>query len=59
MECSRPKTSECIKKLIAEGAATRAHHHLIIDPARIEASLRRRSMPLRTLAPTFLSVRRH
>ena len=40
VECSRPKVSECLKKLVAEGVVTREHRRFIIDPAKIQASLR-------------------
>jgi len=40
VECSRPKVSECLKKLVAEGIVTREHRRFIIDSAKIQASLR-------------------
>ena len=40
VECSRPKASECLKKLVAEGLVTREHRRFIIDSAKIETSLR-------------------
>ena len=40
VESSRPKVSECLKKLIAEGVVKREHRRFIIDPAKIQASLR-------------------
>ena len=40
VECSRPKVSECLKSLVAEGVVTREHRRFIIDSAKIQASLR-------------------
>jgi CRP/FNR family transcriptional regulator, cyclic AMP receptor protein len=40
VECSRPKVSECLKKLVAEGIVTRERRRFIIDSAKILASLR-------------------
>ncbi len=40
VECSRPKASECLKKLIAEGVIIREHRRFIIDSVKIETSLR-------------------
>ena len=40
VECSRPKVSECLKQLVAEGFVKREHRRFIIDSAKIEASLR-------------------
>ena len=40
VDSSRPKTSECLKKLVAEGLVIREHRRFIIDSAKIEASLR-------------------
>ncbi len=40
VESSRPKVSECLKQLVAEGVVKRDHRRFIIDPARIQASLR-------------------
>ncbi len=40
VECSRPKASECLKKLVAEGVVMREHRRFIIDSAKIETSLR-------------------
>ena len=40
VECSRPKASECLKKLVAEGVVMREQRRFIIDSAKIEASLR-------------------
>jgi CRP-like cAMP-binding protein len=40
VECSRPKASECLKKLIAEGVIMREQRRFIIDSAKIETSLR-------------------
>jgi CRP/FNR family transcriptional regulator, cyclic AMP receptor protein len=40
VECSRPKVSECLKKLVAEGVVTREHRRFIIDSVKIQASLR-------------------
>ena len=39
-DCSRPKASECLKKLVAEGVMTRERRRFIIDSAKIQASLR-------------------
>ena len=38
--CSRPKASECLKKLVAEGFVMRERRVLIIDPVKIQTSLR-------------------
>src|SRR5271154_6509180 len=40
VESSRPKVSECLKKLVAEGVVKREHRRFIIDPAKIQAGLR-------------------
>ena len=40
VESSRPKVSECLKKLVAEGVVKREHRRFIVDPARIQAGLR-------------------
>ncbi len=40
VECSRPKASECLKKLVAEGVVMRERRCLIIDSEKIKASLR-------------------
>jgi len=40
VDCSRPRASECFKQLVAEGAVIRERQRLIIDPAKIQASLR-------------------
>jgi CRP-like cAMP-binding protein len=40
VECSRPKASENLKKLTAEGVIVREHRRFIIDSAKIETSLR-------------------
>jgi CRP-like cAMP-binding protein len=40
VECSRPKASECLTKLVAEGVVVREHSRFIIDSAKIETSLR-------------------
>lgn len=40
VECSRPKASECLKKLIAEGIVMRERRRIIIDSAKIESGLR-------------------
>ncbi len=40
VECSRPKASEALKRLVVEGIVVREHRRFIIDPAKIEASLR-------------------
>jgi CRP-like cAMP-binding protein len=40
VESSRPKVSECLKKLVAEGIVKREHRRFIIDSIRIQASLR-------------------
>jgi CRP/FNR family transcriptional regulator, cyclic AMP receptor protein len=40
VESSRPKVSECLKQLVAEGVVKREHRRFIIDPAKIQASLR-------------------
>ena len=38
--CSRSKASECLKKLVGEGIVMREHRRFIIDPAKIQTSLR-------------------
>ena len=40
VESSRPKVSESLKKLVAEGVVKREHRRFIVDPARIQAGLR-------------------
>jgi CRP-like cAMP-binding protein len=40
VECSRPKVSECLKSLGAEGVVTREHRRFIIDSVKIQAGLR-------------------
>jgi CRP/FNR family transcriptional regulator len=40
VESSRPKVSECLKQLVAEGVVTREHRRFIIDSVKIQASLR-------------------
>ena len=40
VESSRPKVSECLKQLVAEGVVTREHRRFIIDSAKIQDSLR-------------------
>jgi len=40
VECSRPKASESLKKLIAEGVVMRENRRFIIDSAKIETGLR-------------------
>ncbi|MFZ0678080.1 Crp/Fnr family transcriptional regulator [Candidatus Binatus sp.] len=40
VESSRPKVSECLKKLVAEGVVKREHRRFIIDSIKIQASLR-------------------
>ena len=40
VESSRPKVSECLKQLVAEGVLKRDHRRFIIDPAKIQTSLR-------------------
>lgn len=40
VECSRPKASESLKKLVAEGLVEREGHRFIIDPKKIETSVR-------------------
>jgi CRP-like cAMP-binding protein len=40
VECSRPKASASLNQLVAEGVVIREGRRFIIDPARIEASLR-------------------
>ena len=40
VESSRPKVSECLKQLVAEGVVTREHRRFIIDAVKIQASLR-------------------
>jgi CRP-like cAMP-binding protein len=40
VESSRPKVSESLKKLVAEGVVKREHRRFIIDPAKIQAGLR-------------------
>ena len=38
--CSRPKASECLKKLIAEGVVIRERRRLIVNHTKIQPSLR-------------------
>lgn len=38
--CSRPKASECLNRLIAEGVVMRERRRLIVNPTKIQASLR-------------------
>jgi CRP/FNR family cyclic AMP-dependent transcriptional regulator len=40
VESSRPKVSECLKSLVAEGVVKREHRRFIIDSIKIQASLR-------------------
>jgi len=40
VESSRPKVSECLKQLVAEGVVKRDHRRFIIDAAKIQTSLR-------------------
>ncbi|MFZ2064320.1 MAG: Crp/Fnr family transcriptional regulator [Candidatus Binatus sp.] len=40
VDCSRPRASECLKQLVAEGVVIREHRRIIIDPTKIQASLR-------------------
>jgi CRP-like cAMP-binding protein len=40
VESSRPKVSECLKQLVAEGVVKRDHRRFIIDSAKIQTSLR-------------------
>ena len=40
VESSRPKVSECLKQLVAEGVVKREHRRFIVDPAKIQAGLR-------------------
>ena len=40
VECSRPKASECLKKLVAEGVVMRDQGRFVIDSARVQISLR-------------------
>jgi CRP/FNR family transcriptional regulator, cyclic AMP receptor protein len=40
VESSRPKVSECLKKLVAEGVVKREHRRFIIDSVKIQANLR-------------------
>ena len=40
VESSRPKVSESLKKLVAEGVVKREHRRFIVNPARIQAGLR-------------------
>ena len=40
VDSSRPKTSECLKKLVAEGAVMRENGRFVIDSAKIQISLR-------------------
>jgi CRP/FNR family cyclic AMP-dependent transcriptional regulator len=40
VESSRPKVSECLKQLVAEGVVTREHRRFVIDAVKIQASLR-------------------
>lgn len=38
--CSRPKASECLRKLVAEGVVIRERRRLIVDPKKINPNLR-------------------
>ena len=40
VDSSRPKVSECLKQLVAEGVVKRDHRRFIIDPVKIQSSLR-------------------
>jgi CRP-like cAMP-binding protein len=40
VESSRPKVSECLKRLVAEGVVKRDHRRFIVDAVKIQASLR-------------------
>ena len=40
VESSRPKVSECLKQLVAEGVVKRDHRRFIIDPVKIQTNLR-------------------
>jgi len=40
VDCSRPKASECLKKLVAEGVVVREQGRFIIDAVKIQLSLR-------------------
>ena len=40
VDSSRPKTSECLRKLVAEGVVMREHGRFIVDSAKIQISLR-------------------
>ena len=40
VDSSRPKVSECLKQLVAEGVVKRDRRRFIIDPAKIQSSLR-------------------
>jgi CRP/FNR family transcriptional regulator, cyclic AMP receptor protein len=40
VESSRPKVSECLKRLVAEGIVKREHRRFIIDSVKIQANLR-------------------
>ena len=40
VEGSRPKVSECLKRLVAEGVVKRDHRRFIIDSVKIQTSLR-------------------
>jgi CRP/FNR family transcriptional regulator, cyclic AMP receptor protein len=40
VESSRPKVSQCLKTLVAEGIVKRERRRFIVDPARIQAGLR-------------------
>jgi CRP/FNR family transcriptional regulator, cyclic AMP receptor protein len=40
VESSRPKVSECLKQLVAEGIVKRDHRRFIIDAVKIQAGLR-------------------
>ena len=40
VESSRPKVSECLKQLVAEGVVKRDHRRFIIDAVKIQVSLR-------------------
>jgi CRP/FNR family transcriptional regulator, cyclic AMP receptor protein len=40
VESSRPKVSQCLKQLVAEGVVKRERRRFIVDPARIQTGLR-------------------
>lgn len=40
VKSSRPKVSECLKQLVAEGVVKRDHRRFIIDAVKIQSSLR-------------------